>query len=151
MRAAEATTEQEEFVRFFAEGWALGAGEEFFDHFGSRKHPDVVLEQPLMPTARGERGMRAMFGPLFAAMPDLRGEVVRWGPTEDSVLIELKLSGTVGGRAVEWTVVDRIVLEDGLIRSRRSFFDPLPLLPALLRSPRTALRLLPALFRKESR
>jgi ketosteroid isomerase-like protein len=151
MSATDTTAEQEEFVRYFAEGWAMGAGEPFFQHFLQRKHPDVLLEQPLSRPARGEAGMRALFEPLFAAMPDLRGEVVRWGPTGDGVLIELTLRGTLGGRPLEWTVVDRIVLEDGLIRSRRSYFDPLPLLPALLSRPRTALRLLPGAIRRENR
>lgn len=151
MTIAEATAEHEEFVRFFAEGWAIGAGEGFFEHFIARKHPDVLLEQPLMPPARGHAGVRKMFGSLFAAVPDLRGEVVSWGPTHDGVLIELTLRGTFGGRPLEWTVVDRIVLEDGMIRSRRSYFDPLPLLRVMLTRPRTALRLLPSLVRREYR
>ena len=84
-------------------------------------------------------------------MPDLRGEVERWGATEDGVLIELGLRGKLRGRPVEWTAVDRIILRDGLIAERRSYFDPLPLGMALLSRPTAALKVLAMLLgRKET-
>lgn len=148
---AHDAAEREEFVRFFAEGWAKGAGGGFSAHFAARMHPDVLLEQPLMPTTQSrDAGMRN-FEALFAVIEDLRGEVVRWGATDDGVVIELTLRGTLGGRPLEWTVADRIVLEDGAIRARRSYFDPLPLVRAMLAHPRAALRLLPVLLRRENR
>ena len=51
---------------------------------------------------------------------------MRWGATEDGALIEIRLHGTLGGRPLEWTAVDRLVLRDGLIAERHSYFDPLP-------------------------
>ena len=150
MPATISNAEQEEFVRFFAEGWAKGA-RGGLEHFIGGAHPDVLLVQPLMPTTRGLASFRAGFERLFAAIPDMHGEVIRWGPTDDGVLIELTLRGTLGGRPLEWTVVDRIVLEDGLIRSRHSYFDSLPLLRAMATRPRAALRLLPVLIRKGDR
>ena len=148
--SAAGTAEQEGFVRFFAEGWAKGANGGL-EHFMGGAHPDVLLVQPLMPTTRGLAHFRAGFERLFAAIPDMRGEVIRWGPTDDGVLIELTLRGTLGGRALEWTVVDRIVLEDGLIRSRHSYFDSLPLLRVMLTRPLASLRLLPVVLRKGNR
>src|SRR5262245_6894640 len=101
-----------EFVGYFADGWRIGAThpQRFFEHFDRRLTPDAVLIQPLTPVRRGPRGLRQVFTPLFRIMPDLRGEVVRWGATDDGVLIELALRGTLSGRAVAWTTVDRIVL-----------------------------------------
>ena len=69
-------------------------------------------------------------------MPDFGVEVLRWGATEDGAMIEIRLRGTLSGRPITWTAVDRLVLRDGLIAERHSYFDPLPLLRALLRSPR---------------
>jgi ketosteroid isomerase-like protein len=137
------------FVRCFADGWRIGATqpERFFEHFGRRLTPDAVLSQPLSPVLRGPQGLRALFGPLFRIVPDLRGEVVRWGATEDGLLVELALRGTLAGRAVAWTAVDRIVLRGGLIAARRSYFDPLPLIEALLSRPRAAVTLLRLLLR----
>jgi SnoaL-like domain len=139
-----------EFVEFFAAGWAIGARdpEAFFRHFGPRMHPNTALIQPIAPPARGPGALRELFGPLFKALPDLTGTLRRWGQTDDGVFIELTLRGHLGRRPVEWTVVDRIILEDGLIRERRSYFDPAPLLKAVALRPRASLPLLLSLFRK---
>jgi hypothetical protein len=150
--AASARTAAAEFVEFFAAGWELGArdAEGFFRHFGPRMHPDTALIQPIAPPARGPGALRELFGPLFKAVPDLTGTLRRWGQTDDGVFIELTLRGHLGSRPVEWTVVDRIILEDGLIRERRSYFDPAPLLKAVALRPHAALPLLLSLFRKQS-
>ena len=145
---AQDQSQAAEFVDFFAKGWGLGAGDQFFEHFESRIHPDVLMTQPLAPPARGVGTFRPLFEPLFRAIPDLRGEVRSWGPTDDGVLIELRLSGHLGGRAVAWTTVDRIVLEDGRIKERHAFFDPAPLIKAMLLRPRVSLSLLPTLLRR---
>ncbi|PXX07776.1 nuclear transport factor 2 family protein [Mycolicibacterium moriokaense] len=139
-----------EFVEFFTAGWELGArdAEDFFRHFGPRMHPDTVLIQPIAAPARGPGALRELFGPLFKAIPDLTGTLRRWGQTDDGVFIELTLRGHLGSRPVEWTVVDRIILEDGKIRERRSYFDPAPLLKAVALRPRASLPLLLSLFRR---
>ncbi len=137
-----------EFVDFFADGWRKGANGDFFGHFESRIHPDVLMTQPLAPPARGVRTFRPLFEPLFRAIPDLHGEVRSWGETDDGVLIELHLSGHLGGRPVAWTTVDRIVLEDGKIKERHAYFDATPLIKAMLLRPQVSLPLLPSLLRR---
>ena len=137
-----------EFVEFFAQGWSKGAAGDFFPHFESRIHPDVLMVQPLAPPARGIDTFRPLFEPLFRAIPDLHGEVRSWGETADGVLIELHLSGHLGGRPVAWTTMDRIVLEDGKIKERHAHFDPAPLLKAMLLRPQVSLPLLPSLLRR---
>jgi hypothetical protein len=147
---ASTRTDAAEFVEFFAAGWEFGArdAEGFFRHFGPRMHPDTALIQPIAPPARGPGALRELFGPLFKAIPDLTGTLRRWGQTDDGVFIELTLCGHLGNRQVEWTVVDRIILEDGKIRERRSYFDPAPLLRAVALRPRASLPLLLSLFRR---
>ncbi len=147
---ASTRTDAKEFVEFFAAGWELGArdAEGFLRHFRPRMHPDTALIQPIAPPARGPRALRELFEPLFKAIPDLTGILRRWGQTDDGVFIELSLRGHLGSRPVEWTVVDRIILEDGLIRERRSYFDPAPLLRAVALRPRASLPLLLSLFRR---
>jgi ketosteroid isomerase-like protein len=140
-----------EFVEFFEAGWKFGAvdADGFFRHFGPRMHPDAALLQPIARPARGPNALRQLFVPLFKAIPDLVGELRRWGETSDGVFIELTLRGHLGGRPVEWTVVDRIILEDGMIRERRSYFDPAPLLRAVALRPRASLPLLLNVLRRE--
>jgi ketosteroid isomerase-like protein len=141
-----------EFVDFFAAGWVIGARdpEAFFRHFGPRMHPNTALIQPLAPPARGPGALRELFGPLFKAIPDLVGVVERWGETADGVFIELTLRGHLGRRPLEWAVVDRIILDDGKIRERRSYFDSVPLVRAVALRPRASLPLLLSLVRRRS-
>jgi ketosteroid isomerase-like protein len=148
--AAPVKASAAEFVEFFATGWAIGAHDPagFYRHFEQRLHPAAVMIQPIAPPTRGPDALRELFGPLFEAVPDLTGKVLRWGETDDGVFIELTLRGNLGRRPVEWTVVDRIVLEDGKIRERRSYFDSVPLLKAVALRPRASLPLLVGLFRK---
>ena len=148
-----ATAEMHEvraFAEHFATGWRVGGpADRFVEHFAAVTAPDVVLIQPLARTVRGHGGMREVFEPLFAAIPDLHGEVQRWGETADGLLIELTLRGTLDGKPIEWTLCDRIVLREGLMVERRSYFDPLPLLAAGLSRPRAGIRLLRNLRKRE--
>ena len=150
---ADDTSTAQGFAEQFAAGWAGGGPtDRFVEHFAPLCTPQVLLVQPLSPPLRGVGGLRQLAGPLFDAMPDLRGEMLRWGPTEDGVIIELRLHGTLAGRPLEWISVDRIVLRSGLMAERRAYFDPTPLLPAMLSRPRAALRLLRGMrTRKEHR
>lgn len=132
------------FVEQFAAGWA-GGTDGFLDHF----LPDLVdeqavLRQPLLPAARGHDGFRALFEPLFAAIPDLRGEVRGWQPTEDGVEIELALHGTLDGLPLDFVTRDRVTLRDGRILERRARIELRPLLLAVVRRPRTGIPLLVA-------
>ena len=102
-QAVIAPSQAEELVAFFAEGWRIGASdpERFYAHFGSRLTPDALMTQPLAAPARGPQGLRELFAPLFAAMPDFGVEVLRWGATADGAMIEIRLRGTLWGRPVD--------------------------------------------------
>ena len=54
---------------------------------------------------------------------------------------DLVLRQPLGGRPIEWPVVDRFVLHDGLATERVSYFDPTPLLRAVLTRPTSWWRL----------
>jgi hypothetical protein len=58
--------------------------------------------------------------------------------------------GHLGRRPLEWAVVDRIILEDGKIRERRSYFDSVPLVRAVALRPRASLPLLLSLVRRRN-
>jgi limonene-1,2-epoxide hydrolase len=125
--------EQAAFVERFAAAWAAPDG-------GARLmdllHPDVRLVQPLEPEVRGHEQARALWDRLFAQIPDLRGEVLRWAGSQDLLLIEARLYGTLAERPIEWVTADHIRLEDGLVRERIARFDPLPIVAAGLGNPR---------------
>lgn len=107
--------------------------------------PDVYLRAPMTPTTRDLAAGKRAFARLLSAIPDLTGVVHRWGATEDGLLIEFTLSGSVAGVGLSWDAVDRIVLrEDGLATARISYFDGAALVRAAALRPRawaTLLRL----------
>lgn len=136
-QTAAPSPQVEAWVRAFTDGWRAPAGPDAFaDHFVEVLHPEIRLVQPQLPTVVGHRAFRERFvRPLFTLMPDLRGEVRRWAGGEDFALIELELIGSLGGRRLSWTVVDRVTIRDGLATERVSYSDPAPLLIALLTRP----------------
>lgn len=124
--------EQADFVKRFEEVWANPSP----DGLLGLLHPDGRLVQPVEGEVNGHAEARGMWDRLFALIPDVRGEVLRWAGSEDLLLIEVRLYGTLGGKPIEWVSADLIRLEDGLARERIARFDPTPLLAAGLRSPR---------------
>src|SRR5258705_2819426 len=86
MRAAE-------WVAGFANGWRAPAGpESFVAHFRALLAPEGRMIQTQLKTTVGHRRFADGFvRPLCALMPDLHGEVDRWGAREDSLYIVLPL------------------------------------------------------------
>lgn len=128
-----ATGAGRDFVARFADAWAepdLGRHEALW-------HPSVRLVQPMAKTTVGWTESRAQFSRIFRLLPDLRANVQSWSATDDLVFIEIVLSGTLAGRRVEWTAVDRFYLLDGLIAERTSYFDSMPLALAILMRPKS--------------
>ncbi len=126
------------WVAAFAEGWrAPASADAFADHFRPWFDPHIRLIQPGLPTLVGHQAFRDSFArPLFALIPDLHGDVERSAVGADCAYIELTLRGSLGGRPVAWRVCDRTTLLDAVVVERESYFDPLPLLRAILTRPR---------------
>jgi hypothetical protein len=136
------------FVEHFRAGWAGGA-DTLVDRFlPDLLDPDVVMTQPLLPPARGHAGFASFFETLFGTIPDLRGEVLGWRPTDDGVEIDFVLRGTLGSLPVELPTTDRIVLREGRLLERHARTDPRALARAILRRPLAALPLLTAPLRQ---
>jgi hypothetical protein len=135
--AAPATGAAQAWVAAFAEGWqAPTSADAFADHFQPWFDPHIRLIQPQLPTLVGHHAFRERFArPLFALIPDLHGQVERFAVGHGCAYVELTLRGTLGGRPVAWRACDRTTLRDGIVVERESYFDPLPLLRALLTRP----------------
>src|SRR5215207_8820764 len=136
--AASGTEAAQAWVWAFAAGWrAPASAEAFADHFKPWFDPHIRLIQPQLPTLVGHLAFWERFArPLFALIPDLDGQVERFAIGADCAYIELTLRGTLGGRPIAWRVCDRATLRDGLVVERDSYFDPTPLLRAILTRPR---------------
>lgn len=132
-----ASEDAEDFVRFFGEGWKKPKPDGFLDHFRPRFHPEAHIVQPTLPPATGLAEIEERFRELFALFPDYVITVDDWAARGDVVWIGVTHHATVGRRDVSWRGVDRVVLEDGLLRERIAFFDSLATLPTALLAPRT--------------
>lgn len=133
MTEAPASEAAADFARRFAEYWRAPTPERLSMLLAERVH----LVAPMTPETHTLEEARRAFTGLFGLIPDLSGEVHRWGATADGVLIEFTLSGTAGGGPISWHAVDRIVLgEDGLATERVSYFDSAPIILTALRRPR---------------
>lgn len=122
-----------DFAARFAEYWRAPTPEGLSTVLAER----VRLVAPMTPvTSTLAEGQRAFAG-LFELIPDLTGEMHRWGATSDGVLIEFTLSGSAGGGPISWHAVDRFVLgADGLATERVSYFDSMPIALVAARRPR---------------
>jgi hypothetical protein len=121
----------EDFVRRFSEFWADPSP----DKMATLLTPDVVLVQPLSAPMSGLVAAQAEFAKLFSWLPDLRATIDAWGANGSALFIEFRLSATVGGRRLEWPVVDRFVMRGDKASKRVTYFDALPLVGRLLTSP----------------
>lgn len=137
--ATQQASPAEELVAWFTEGWRNPTYESFCRHIVPRLAPDARMVQPLVRPHKGHDAFCRNIATLFAAMPDAHARVLDWRGDERTVFIEFHLMGTVGGRPVRLHACDRFSLDGDLVTERHSFFDPAPLILAVLRSPRALL------------
>jgi ketosteroid isomerase-like protein len=121
----------EDFVTKFADFWNNPSPQRLPELL----HPDVVLTQPLAAPMIGIQAAQAEFQRIWRCLPDLRGHVDRWCGSGNLVFIEFRLHARMGGDTIDWPNVNRLVLNDGKAIERVTYFDPLAILPTLLRHP----------------
>jgi hypothetical protein len=122
-----------DFARRFAEFWRAPSPE----RLDTVLAPQARLVAPMTPTVDSREKGKRTFADLFELIPNLTAKVDRWAETEDGVLIEFTFDGTVGGKPISWSAVDRFVLgEDGLATERISYFDSGPVALAFAGRPR---------------
>lgn len=129
-----ATGSHAEWVAAFAARWAQGAGalERFLDIMDA----EIRLAAPGLKPTVGRAAGTAAFARVFAALPDLTGEVHRWAARGDALFIEMTFAATIGGRLVKWGNIDAFRFENGCAVERTAYFDRLQLQRAYLRNLR---------------
>lgn len=131
--------QQARWVEEFARAWRAPAdGDSLVEQFRPWLRPDYRFRHPLTRgTGVGLAQFRRRFvQPLLAVIADVHGTVESWAAREDTVFIELAIDGRVGRRAIRLRACDRVTLADGLVTERQTYFDPLPLIAAVVRAPR---------------
>lgn len=100
------------------------------DHDGGRWQ-DLMLEGGVLRNPLGDLSRDDLPGwmsGLVAGITNHEITALRWGSTEDGVLIEWLMTGQLGATPLEIRGVDRFTLKDGLIAEGVAYFDPAPFL-----------------------
>jgi hypothetical protein len=123
-----------DWVACFIDLWSAPAKnvERFMDVLS----PEIRLIAPGVPLTIGHEAGRRAFRRVFKALPDMRGDVLRWSATGDTLFIEMTFSATIGRRPVTWSNTDRFKFKNGAAVERVAYFDPTPVRLAFLKSPR---------------
>jgi len=122
---------EQEFAHQFADIWQHPSPERLV----ALLHPAVVLYQPQLPVIRGKAAARAEFDRLFRWLPGLNGHVEHYSGANGLVFIEWQMHFPIGRSGVTIRAVDRFLLQDGLGIERVVYFNPLPLVAAVLTHP----------------
>jgi hypothetical protein len=89
-------------------------------------HDGCPLINPISAATRDD--LPSFIAAILEIEPDIRVEPIRWGATEDGVLIEWVNRGTVRGAPLELRGADRYALADGKATEGYAYFDPRPFL-----------------------
>ncbi|MCV7169220.1 nuclear transport factor 2 family protein [Mycobacterium manitobense] len=98
-------------------------------------HPNVVLRQPLARSTVGITQAQRQFERFCRCLPGLHARIDHWVADGDDLFIEFTLHADFGRDTLTWPTVNRLVLRDGKAIERVTYFDPLAVLPTLLRHP----------------
>lgn len=127
----QAATAPHPFAARFADAWAAPT----LERLTALLTDDVELIQPLAPTTRGKPAAREAFARILTLVPDLHAVVHGHSGAGDCLTIQFELAGTLAGKPIRWQLVDVFELEGELARRRTSYFDPTPLIVAILTRP----------------
>lgn len=97
-------------------------------------HEDLVEDVVAMEPIHGRPAMREYFRQLFAALPDLRFEVVRITADDRAAAVQYRLIGTTSGEAFQGIVpppgkrmelrgIDVMEVDGGRLRRNTIYFD----------------------------
>jgi ketosteroid isomerase-like protein len=91
-------------------------------------HEECVLRNPIGELRRGD--LPGYMAGLVASIAEHQIRPLRWGATDDGVLIEWVMTGNRAGTAFEIHGADRFSLRDGRAVEGVAYFDPRALLEA---------------------
>jgi hypothetical protein len=115
-------------VESFVENWSkvwCGADSDP-QLYMSLLHEGCPLINPIKPGTREE--LPEIMHAYLSMEPDVRVVPIRWGETNDGVIIEWVNAGTLYGAPFELRGADRYTLRDGKATEGYSYFDPRPFL-----------------------
>ena len=134
-----------EFAQKFQDAWAAPP----IESLTALLADDVRLIQPLSSPIRGKKSARKAFRKILFRFHGLKGEVTRGYDHGNTQIIDWTMIVPIAGSEYRVPVIDLFTLgKDGLVRKRVAYFDPMPLLGPIMRSPAIWARYLGSVFLK---
>lgn len=130
------------FIGQFREAWARAT----LDALMAPLRDDVTLIQPMSKPIVGKAAATNEFRRVLYRFPGMRGENISGLGQGNLVLIDWTMVLPVGAKTIRVPIVDKVLLEDGLVKKRTAYFDPTLVSGPLLRSPTSLLRHLKSQF-----
>jgi hypothetical protein len=115
-------------VATFVERWTAIWRDHDGEGWPELLHEGAALRNPLAELKRSD--LPGYMAGLVASIVDHEIRPLRWGASEDGVLIEWVMTGKVQGTPVEIHGADRFSLRDGRADEGIAYFDPRPLIEA---------------------
>jgi hypothetical protein len=115
----------------FQEAWADPTPESLIKLL----HRETVLYQPHLPPIRGIGNALREFQLFLEWLPRFRGEVHGFVGEHNVLFIEWTMLFPLGRKDLRVRAIDRITLRDGLIHVRAVYFNTLPLVKQIMRTP----------------
>jgi ketosteroid isomerase-like protein len=100
------TQQQLEAAQAFVNRWADRWSRPDPDALRELMHADTKNLIPPMTEPADREGVVRHFAAVLRRLPDLRLDVLRWGLTGDTVMIEWRANATAMGQQLQWTGVD---------------------------------------------
>lgn len=130
------------FIGQFREAWACAT----LDALMAPLRDDVTLIQPMSKPIVGKLAATNEFRRVLYRLPGMRGEDISGLGQGDLVLIDWTMVVPIGAKTIRVPIVDKVLLEGGLVKKRTAYFDPTLVSRPLLRSPSSLLRHLKSQF-----
>jgi len=131
------------FIQKFRQVWENPS----LDDLMAPLREDVTLIQPLAQPLHGKKVARKAFRKILMRFPGMRGDVHGGLGSDNLIFIDWTMIVPIGRSEQRLSVIDKVTLEDGLVKERTAYFDPSPLFGPISRSPKTLGRHLLSAFR----
>ena len=118
-------------ARQFADVWLKPSADELIKVI----HSETILYQPHLPPLHGREAAYQEFKRFMDWVPGFYGVVDRYEGDNNLVFIEWQMKFPIGKKVISIRAVDRISIQEGLIKERAVYFNTLPLIKAILGNP----------------
>jgi len=135
---------KETFTEIFRQMWENPSLESFM----ATAREDIILIQPMSKPLIGKAAATKEFRRILFRFPGIHGRIHNSAIHDELLYIDWTMVVPLGRKPLELPVIDRFEFEDGGVKRRIAYFDPMPSLPRIILNPMCLMRHGASLFLK---